>query len=214
MSNIGNLISLLDPLTTIASVATTLNLPGDHSRWEITGSQSFSKLIGPPMDTEGAIVLLQGAASAAVVLQHTANPSTAGQMDLRGGDIRLSQGDIVVLQGQANKTWRLLWKSVGLNEITVASATSPAIPDYADAVILTGTVATTELVPTNIRPGRILAVRGTDGTGPALTDTAVASTAANKMHLSAALTLALGSTVTFMQATNGSWWEIGRGVNG
>lgn len=214
MSNVGNLLSLCDALTTIASAATSLVVPADKSRFSISGSQSFSKVLGYGKANDGAFVLFQGAASAAAVFQHTATPTSEGQMWLGGGDIRLQANDVLILQVQSDGSLRLVYRQVALCEVTLASATSPAVPDYADCIILTGTVATTELVSTNIQPGRILVVKGTDVTGPALTDTAIASTANKKMHLSAALTLANGSTITFEQGANGSWWEISRAVNG
>ena len=111
MNILGNVQALFQSITTLASVATTLNLPGDHDRYSLTGSQSFSKLIGDPQRTDGRIVILQGASGCTATAVHTKNPTVAGQMDLRTGDHTFTQGDILVLQGQSNGTWRKLISS-------------------------------------------------------------------------------------------------------
>lgn len=100
-----------------------------------------------------------------------------------------------------------------LPELTAAS--DLVIPPDGTAFTLTGTTGIDTINATGpVFPGRQITLLGTDATGPALTDTAIASTAQGKIHLSAALTLILGATVTFTCANNGSWWESGRGVNG
>ncbi len=95
----------------------------------------------------------------------------------------------------------------------IASATTLSVPDNANTFIVTGTTAITGMTGT-FWPGRQVTLIGTDATGPAFTDTAIASTAVDKIHLSAALTLANGSTVTLQMSNVGAWWEIGRAVNG
>lgn len=111
--------------------------------------------------------------------------------------------------------WQRLKTTAGdRSEIpSIASATTLTIPSNSNVFIVTGTTAITGMTGT-LWPGRVVTLIGTDATGPAFTDTAIASTAVDKVHLSAALTLILGSTVTFVMGNNGSWWEIARAVNG
>lgn len=96
----------------------------------------------------------------------------------------------------------------------IASASTIVIPQDAESIEVTGTTGIATINYDMVRPGRQIWVWGRDATGPALTDTALASTAAGKLHLTAACTLANGASITFRQAPNGSWWETARGVNG
>lgn len=92
---------------------------------------------------------------------------------------------------------------------------TPYISDTDSVYTVGGTTAITGFDTSSpIYPGRPIVLLGTDGTGPAFTDTAISATANGKIHLSAALTLANGTAVTFVQANNGSWWETGRAANG
>lgn len=101
----------------------------------------------------------------------------------------------------------------GLTELTAAS--DLVVPPDGTVFTVTGTTGIATINATGpYFPGRTITLLGTDATGPAFTDTAIASTAQGKVHLSAALTLILGATVTFACGNNGSWWETGRGVNG
>jgi len=87
-------------------------------------------------------------------------------------------------------------------------------PSYS-AFTVTGTTAITGFsTSTPILPGREVKLIGTHATGPAFTDTAIASTANGAIHLSAALTLANGTTVTLVQLNNGAWAETARAANG
>ena len=101
----------------------------------------------------------------------------------------------------------------GLQELTAAS--DLVLPPDGNVFNLTGTTGVTTINATGpFYPGRIVTLIGTDGTGPAFTDTAIASTAQGKIHLSAALTLILGATVTFVCDNGGAWRETARAVNG
>lgn len=93
---------------------------------------------------------------------------------------------------------------------------TPEIPADASCFTVTGTTAITGFgtVTTQILPGRTINLLGTHATGPAFTDTAIASTGNGKIHLSAALTLANGTSVTFMQTNIGAWVETARSANG
>lgn len=97
---------------------------------------------------------------------------------------------------------------------TIPSATILEVPEEWNTIEVSGTTAITSISTQYLLPGRHLTMLGTDDTGPAFTDTAVASTANGLIHLSAAMTLGLGKTLTLVQANNGSWWEVARAVNG
>ena len=99
-----------------------------------------------------------------------------------------------------------------LPELTAAATLT--IPDTSNVFTVTGTTGITGMHSASIWPGRQITLLGTHATGPAFTDTAIASTAVDKIHLSAALTLILGASVTFTQGINGSWWESARAING
>lgn len=65
-----------------------------------------------------------------------------------------------------------------------------------------------------LRPGRMITLVGhPDASGSTIfTDTAYASTAEGKMHLTGALVVGKTTSVTFRQNDNGSWSEVDRSV--
>ena len=92
---------------------------------------------------------------------------------------------------------------------------TPVISPAYSVFTVTGTTAITGFsTSSQIMPGRNIVLIGTHATGPAFTDTAIASTANGKIHLSAALTLAAGTTVSFVQNSVGAWLETARAANG
>jgi hypothetical protein len=92
---------------------------------------------------------------------------------------------------------------------------TPFIAETDVVYTVTGTTAITAFDSASpVFPGRPLVLLGTHATGPAFTDTAIASTANGKIHLSGALTLANGTSLSLIQANNGSWWETARSANG
>lgn len=102
----------------------------------------------------------------------------------------------------------------GVLQVLEVSAT-PMIDTAYSVFTVGGTTAITGFnVSTPILPGRLIVLLGTDVTGPAFTDTAISGTANGKIHLGSALTLANGTAIAFVQAANGSWWELGRSANG
>jgi len=113
-----------------------------------------------------------------------------------------------------------------MKSLTGIAKTLPVLPQVAKPYLdpnysvfnVTGQVAITgfDTNQTPILPGRTIILIGIDPntTGPAITDTAIASTANGLISLSAALTLAAGSTVTFVQNNVGGWYEVARAANG
>jgi hypothetical protein len=94
------------------------------------------------------------------------------------------------------------------------SATPVISPAYSVFTVGGTTAITSFSTDTPVLPGRVVILMGTDATGPVFTDTAIGSTAEGKIHLSAALTLANGTAIAFVQGNNGSWWEVARAANG
>ena len=98
---------------------------------------------------------------------------------------------------------------------TLAQVATPRIPVDGAIFNVTGTTGITGFdTTTPIIPGRVVVILGIHATGPAYTDTAIASTANGKIHLSGSLTQALGTSLTLFQNTNGSWIETARAANG
>lgn len=96
---------------------------------------------------------------------------------------------------------------------TIASATALVLNETSNVFVVTGTttIGSIDTATTPIRPGRVIVLlfAGTIS----VTDTAVASTANGKIH-TGSTSPALGTTLTLMQANNGSWWQIGYSANG
>lgn len=116
--------------------------------------------------------------------------------------------------------WSKIKRTAGDSQLvipTIPSATSLIINSFSNDFFVTGTTAITNINTTaaGINPGRTITLLGATATGPAITDTAATLTGTNgTIALSAALSLALGSTVTLKQQNSGQWWEIARAVNG
>jgi hypothetical protein len=105
----------------------------------------------------------------------------------------------------------------GGGQLTVLpTVATPEIPADQSVFTVTGTTPITGFgtTLTGVNPGRHITLIGTHATGPAFTDTAIGSTANGKIHLSAALTLANGTAIQFVQLNNGAWAEVARAANG
>ena len=90
----------------------------------------------------------------------------------------------------------------------VASATTITVAPENSTIELTGTTEIANIAYDQIRAGRILVLICKDATGPAITDTAIASTAAQKVHTGGSLVLANGESLVLQQQSNGSWWQL------
>lgn len=93
-------------ITTLASAA-SWQLPGEVvGSFEITGSATVTSLTLPSGIVQGGrIVVFYGGESAAVVFTNTNDTTTAGQMDLGGANITISDQDVLVLMMKNNGTW-------------------------------------------------------------------------------------------------------------
>lgn len=86
---------------------------------------------------------------------------------------------------------------------------APFISTDANVFEVQGTTAITGFsTNTPILPGRTILLYGTDGTGPAISDTALVNTANGTIHTVGSITLGSGKSLMFMQRANGSWWQV------
>lgn len=96
--------------STALTAAATLRLP-DHSnvfQISVTGgdTQSLSSLEATDI-LPGRLVILE-VTSGTVNFQHTASPTTAGQMYLNGSNRAVTANETIVLYQRSDGTWRLL----------------------------------------------------------------------------------------------------------
>lgn len=92
-----------------------------------------------------------------------------------------------------------------------ASATTVTIPKEGYLFEITGTTTIANLLVdgSDVLPGREVVLRGVTGTSASVTDTALGSTAAGKIHLAGSRTLSPGGSLMLEQQANGSWYETG-----
>lgn len=89
--------------------------------------------------------------------------------------------------------------------LTVASDSTMKVPHGNDSFYVSGS-GTVNFLYGGIRPGRIVKLIGASGTTAVLTDTAIASSADGRIHLTGGnFTFADGRYVLLEQRENGSW---------
>lgn len=144
--------------TTLASAA-TVRVPSEGSTFHVSGSTTITSLVAA-QESYNRLVMFIGAASASVLFTNTTGTTTAGQMDLGGASVLLAEKDIAIFRVNHQGVWRLVsFRQNNASTTTVASATSPTIPDTGDIFYISGTTAVTSLTVTATdRDRRILLV--------------------------------------------------------
>lgn len=191
--------------------AATLSLKHNDYRVWLTGTATVTSIVAETRDGRPVEFFQNGAG--VTTFTNTDSSTTAGQMDLGGGNVVLGRGQSVSLMQDANGVWRKLWTTEGGGGggaggfSALTAATTLSVPNGTVSGSVTGT-ATVTSISTALQPGQKLTLYGISGTCT-FTNTNGTSTegqmdlGGQNYELSTAVTLEL------IQRADGSWLRTG-----